>query len=285
MRNLLNFLIGHSAWFVFALYVVLSCVMLFRNNPYQHHVYLTSAGKIAATVYGTANSITGYFHLREINEDLQQRNATLENEVIGLRNRLREANDMLMTDSASIDSAISDFSFIIAHVINNSITRPHNYITLNRGAIDGIKPEMGVVDQNGVVGIVNVTGEHTSRVISLLNSDLRLSCKVKGNDAFGSLVWDGRNPREAVLEELPRHVQFEMGDTVITSGYSVVFPEGIPVGIILSRHKDDDDNFYSLRVRLLSDFTTLSTVRVLENAFKEEIKLIETDRVNTSPDI
>lgn len=285
MRNLLNFLIGHSAWFVFALYVVLSCVMLFRNNPYQHHVYLTSAGKIAATVYGTANSITGYFHLREINEDLQQRNATLENEVIGLRNRLREANDMLMTDSASIDSAISDFSFIIAHVINNSITRPHNYITLNRGAIDGIKPEMGVVDQNGVVGIVNVTGEHTSRVISLLNSDLRLSCKVKGNDAFGSLVWDGRNPREAVLEELPRHVQFEMGDTVITSGYSVVFPEGIPVGIILSRHKDDDDNFYSLRVRLLSDFTTLSTVRVLENAFKEEIKVIETDRVNTSPDI
>lgn len=211
MRNLLNFLIGHSAWFVFALYVVLSCVMLFRNNPYQHHVYLTSAGKIAATVYGTANSITGYFHLREINEDLQQRNATLENEVIGLRNRLREANDMLMTDSASIDSAISDFSFIIAHVINNSITRPHNYITLNRGAIDGIKPEMGVVDQNSVVGIVNVTGEHTSRVISLLNSDLRLSCKVKGNDAFGSLVWDGRNPREAVLEELPRHVQFEMG--------------------------------------------------------------------------
>lgn len=205
--------------------------------------------------------------------------------MIGLRNRLREANDMLMTDSASIDSAISDFSFIIAHVINNSITRPHNYITLNRGAIDGIKPEMGVVDQNGVVGIVNVTGEHTSRVISLLNSDLRLSCKVKGNDAFGSLVWDGRNPREAVLEELPRHVQFEMGDTVITSGYSVVFPEGIPVGIILSRHKDDDDNFYSLRVRLLSDFTTLSTVRVLENAFKEEIKLIETDRVNTSPDI
>lgn len=285
MRNLLNFLISHCAWFVFALYVVLSCVMLFRNNPYQHHVYLTSAGKIASTVYGTANSITGYFHLREINEDLQQRNAALENEVIGLRNRLREANDILLADSASIDSVISDFSFIMAHVINNSITRPHNYITLNRGAIDGIKPEMGVVDQNGVVGIVNVTGQHTSRVISLLNSDLRLSCKVKGNDAFGSLVWDGRNPREAVLEELPRHVQFEMGDTVITSGYSVVFPEGIPVGIILSHHKDDDDNFYSLRVRLLSDFTTLSTVRVLENAFKDEIKVIETDRINNSPDI
>lgn len=282
---MLNFLIGHSAWFVFILYVVLSCVMLFRNNPYQHHVYLTSAGKVASTVYGTANSITGYFHLREINEDLQQRNAALENEVIGLRNRLRDANDRLMADSASVDSAISDFSFIMAHVINNSITRPHNYITLDRGATDGIKPEMGVVDQNGVVGIVNVTGEHTSRVISLLNSDLRLSCKVKGNDAFGSLVWDGRNPREAVLEELPRHVQFEMGDTVITSGYSVVFPEGIPVGIILSHHKDDDDNFYSLRVRLLSDFTTLSTVRVLENAFKEEIKIIETDRINSTPNI
>ncbi|MDE7407585.1 MAG: rod shape-determining protein MreC, partial [Muribaculaceae bacterium] len=116
---------------------------------------------------------------------------------------------------------------------------------------------------------------NTSRVISLLNSDMRLSCKVKGNDAFGSLVWDGRSPREAVLEELPRHVLFAMGDTVITSGYSVVFPEGIPVGVVLSHEKEDDDNFYSLRVRLLCDFATLSTVRVLSNPLKPEIQSVE----------
>ncbi len=259
--------------------------MLFHGNPYQHHVYLTSAGRIASGVYETANNITGYFHLRDINEDLQQRNASLEMEVIELRNSLTKLSDIVKSDSLGVDSSLSRYEFIIAHVINNSISHPHNFLTIEKGSLDGVTPEMGVVDHNGVVGIVNVTGEHTSRVISLLNNDLRLSCKVKGSDAFGSLVWDGRSPREAVLEELPRHVQFEPGDTVITSGYSVVFPEGIPVGIIVSHHKDDDDNFYSLRVRLLSDFSTLSTVRVIKDAFADEITKVEQDRVNNTPKI
>lgn len=258
--------------------------MLFHSNPYQHHVYMTSAGRIASSVYVTANNITGYFHLREINEDLQQRNASLEMELIELRNRLTKLTDIVKSDSLGVDSSsLSRYSFVIAHVINNSVIHPHNFLTIEKGRLDGVEPEMGVVDHNGVVGIVNVTGDHTARVISLLNSDLRLSCKVKGSDAFGSLVWDGRTPREAVLEELPRHVQFELGDTVITSGYSVVFPEGIPVGVVVSHHKDDDDNFYSLRVRLLSDFSTLSTVRVIKDAFANEITTVEKDAVSTSP--
>lgn len=250
--------------------------MLFGSNPYQQHIYLTSAGKVTSSVYSMANNITGYFYLRDINADLQQRNASLEMELVALRNQLTDARDRLSAfDTTHVDNGMPPFEFTIAHVINNSITRPNNYLTLNRGTLDGVQTEMGVVDQNGVVGIVNVAGPHTSRVISLLNSDMRLSCKVKGNDAFGSLVWDGRSPREAVLEELPRHVLFEMGDTVITSGYSVVFPEGIPVGVVLNHEKEDDDNFYSLRVRLLSDFATLSTVRVLSNPLKPEIQTVE----------
>lgn len=282
MRGLIDFFVRHSGWAVFLLFATLSCVMLFRGNPYQQHVYMTSAGAVASAVYRTSNSVTGYFHLRGINEDLQQRTAQLEMELIDLRRQLRAAGEKIYCDSVPVDSALRQYRFIMAHVINNSIARSNNFITIDRGESDGVRPEMGVVDQNGVVGIVNVTGPHTARLISVLNSDLRLSCKVKGSDAFGSLVWDGKSPRRALLEEMPRHVEFALGDTVITSGYSVVFPEGIPVGRVVGHKRDDDDNFYSLSVELFTDFATLSTVRVIENFSKDEIESVEQDKVNTS---
>ena len=277
MRGLIDFFVRHSGWAVFLLFATLSCVMLFRGNP-----YMTSAGAVASAVYRTSNSVTGYFHLRGINEDLQQRTAQLEMELIDLRRQLRAAGEKIYGDSVPVDSALRQYRFIMAHVINNSIARSNNFITIDRGESDGVRPEMGVVDQNGVVGIVNVTGPHTARLISVLNSDLRLSCKVKGSDAFGSLVWDGKSPRRALLEEMPRHVEFALGDTVITSGYSVVFPEGIPVGRVVGHKRDDDDNFYSLSVELFTDFATLSTVRVIENFSKDEIESVEQDKVNTS---
>lgn len=282
MRGLIDFFVRHSGWAVFLLFATLSCVMLFRGNPYQQHVYMTSAGAVASAVYRTSNSVTGYFHLRGINEDLLQRTAQLEMELIDLRRQLRAAGEKIYGDSVPVDSALRQYRFIMAHVINNSIARSNNFITIDRGESDGVRPEMGVVDQNGVVGIVNVTGPHTARLISVLNSDLRLSCKVKGSDAFGSLVWDGKSPRRALLEEMPRHVEFALGDTVITSGYSVVFPEGIPVGRVVGHKRDDDDNFYSLSVELFTDFATLSTVRVIENFSKDEIESVEQDKVNTS---
>lgn len=282
MRQLVDFFVRHGAWFVFILLAGVSCVMLFRSNPYQQAVYMTSAGAVSSSVYRAANSVTGYFNLRTINDDLQERLSTLEMENLSLRRRLQRAEELAYADTVTPDSALTPYRFITGRVINNSIAHSNNFITIDRGSDDGIQPEMGVIDRNGIVGIVNVTGRHTARVISLLNSDLRLSCKVKGSDAFGSLVWDGKSPRYAVLEELPRHVEFALGDTVITSGYSVVFPEGIPVGIVRERERDADDNFYSLRVELLTDFSTLSTVRVIENFLKDEIEEVETDRVNSS---
>lgn len=256
--------------------------MLFRSNPYQQVVFMTSAGRVTSGVYSATNSVTGYFHLRTINDDLQQRLAQLELENLNLRRQVNRINEQIYADSVKPDSALAPYEFIIARVINNSVVHPNNFITLDRGAADGIAPEMGVVDQNGIVGIVNVVGPHTSRIISLLNSDLRISCKVKGSDAFGSLVWDGRSSRQAVLEELPRHVEFSPGDTIITSGFSAVFPEGIPVGTVVEQLRDSDDNFYSLRIELLTDFATLSTVRVIRNFQKDELEMVETDAVNTS---
>lgn len=280
MRDLLDFLFKYSKWLLFVIYVVASCVLLFRNNPYQHHIFLTSANTVSATVYGTAENVTSYFHLRDINDDLQAQNARLEAELLDLQKKLGRYELEASFDSIMNDTIKLQYDFILADVISNSITRGHNYITIEKGRRDGIKPEMGVVDQNGVVGVVNVVGEHASRIISLLNPKMRLSCKIKGSEYFGSLVWDGKNPEEAVLEEMPRHEKFKKGDTIVTSGYSALFPSGIPVGTIVSHAKEHDDNFYALRIKLFTDFNRLSTVRVITNDMNEELKEIREGEEN-----
>ncbi len=276
MRDLINFIIRFSSWLVFAFYVTLSCIMLFNHNPYQRHVLLTSANSISSSIYGMANSVTSYFNLRSINEDLQMRNASLETEVISLRKQVDNYRlQAEYNDSSKIVKPLQQYNFIIAHVINNSISRPYNYITIEKGSEDGLRPEMGVVDHSGVVGVVNVVGKHYSRVISLLNPDFRLSCKIKGSDVFGSLVWDGKNSEEALLEELPKHTVYNTGDTIITSGYSAMFPEGIPVGTVIKSASADDDNFFTLRIKLMTDFSQLSTVRIIDNKNINEIKEVE----------
>lgn len=279
MRNLLHFLVRYLSWFVFAFYVIVSGMLLFNNNPYQHHVYMTSAGTLTAGVYDATNLVTSYFNLHDINEDLQRRNADLESEVISLRKTVDRLEEQVYADTMTVVSALSSYRFIIAHVINNSISRPYNYITIEKGTVDGVKPEMGVVDQNGVVGIVNVVSNHYARIISLLNPNFRLSCKLKGSDVFGSLVWDGKSHEQALLEELPKHTVYQIGDTIVTSGYSSVFPEGIPVGTIDGADKGADDNFFTLRINLLTDFSKLSTVRVIANEHIGEIVEIEKDPV------
>ena len=270
MNNLLNFFVKHSAWFIFAIYVILSLVLLFKDNPYQQSVYLTSANSVSAVVYKALNSVSSYFHLRDINQSLQERNAMLETELIELRKQIDEMA-LLSPDSLNQPALKQQYTFLMAQVISNSIAQPNNYITINRGSYDGVKPEMGVIDQNGVVGIVNVVGPHASRVISLLNPHMRLSCKLKNSGFFGSLVWDGKSPQLAVLEELPKHITFNKGDTIVTSGYSAVFPEGIIVGTIEGLARDMSDSFVSLRIKLTTNFSQLSSVRVITNSMKDQI--------------
>ena len=282
MRNLLNFFLRYSSWFVFLFYALLSCYLLFTRNPYQHHVYLTSANAVASGIYEVTGNVTSYVGLRDINDDLQRRNAALEAEVVMLRTQNKHLRQDILQDSLRSLDSVGRFEFVIASVINNSVIRPYNYITIDKGTADGLAPEMGVMDQNGVVGVTNVVGKHHSRIISLLNPNFRLSCKLRGNSAFGSLVWDGRNPSEALLEELPKQVRFNKGDTIITSGYSAMFPEGIPVGTVIGSTRGEDDNFHTLRIRLLTDFTTLSTVKVISNRDIVDIKEVEAEEVHSS---
>ena len=220
--------------------------------------------------------VTSYFNLRSINSDLQERNATLEMEVINLKRQIGEYKTLLQPSGIALpDSVAQNYEYHFANVINNSVTHPKNFITIDKGRLDGIAPEMGVVDQNGVVGIVSNVSDHASRVLSLLNSDMRLSCKVKNTDYFGSLVWHGTDPYHATLEEMPKHVKFHRGDTIVTSGYSAVFPPGLIVGVIESNQQATDNNFFSLKIRLTTDFTRLGTVRAIKSKMAGELKRLE----------
>lgn len=269
MKNLLTFILKYSRWFVFTIYVTISIVLLVVNHNYQQSIYLSSANIVTGTVYDSWSAVTGYFHLRSINESLQQRNAELQNEVLNLENQLMQMR-AIVNDSIPTPT-IERFDYIAGRVINNNTRNPKNFFTIDRGSLDGVVTGMGVVDQNGVVGIVNVTGPHMSRVISLLNETQRFSVKLKDKPFYGSLVWKGSDPNTAYVEEIPRHAVYEIGDTIVTSGFSTSFPEGIPTGIILSRVHSKDDSFFTFKVRLASDFRTLSSVRVIKDIYKNEI--------------
>lgn len=215
------------------------------------------------------SNISGYFNLREINKSLEENNARLENEVLNLRHQLSEYRTLL--SDSTLDSGNVRYDYIATTVINNNVRHPKNYFTINRGEKDGIQKGQGVVDHNGVVGIVNVTGAHTSRIISLLNEDQRFSVKLKNTDYIGSLIWKGGDPTVAYIEEIPRHTKYLVGDTVVTSGYSLAFPAGLPIGTVMNRIKGADDNFYILKIRLIPDFKNLSAVRVIKDNYKESI--------------
>lgn len=282
MNELVTFLLRHSKWFVFTFFVAISCVLLFNKDPYRQHVYITSAGRLASTAYKSANNVTSYFNLHDINDDLNRRNAELQAEIVRLQEKIDHYQEAGFTDTLVVDSGVKPFDFIVAHVINNSIAHPYNYLTINKGAADGVKSELGVIDRNGVVGIVSNVGPHSARVISLLNPHFRLSCKIKRSEYFGSLVWDGNDPGVAVLEELPRHTVFKVGDTIVTSGYSAVFPAGLPVGVVLDDNTKKNQNFFTLRVRLLADFTTLSNVQIVRNNHADELKALRAGEENDS---
>lgn len=284
MREFFEFFSRYLKWLVLLVYVALSCVLLFRSDPYRHHLWLTSASTVSGALYKVGHNITSFFSLREANEDLNHRNAVLEAEVVNLREQINRMKLAGFTDTMPTPDSVAHFDFIVADVINNSVHHAQNYLTVDKGSLDGVSPEMGVIDHSGVVGTVSAVGPHYSRVISLLNPNFRLSCKIKASDHFGSLVWDGADPSEALLEELPRHTVFQPGDTVVTSGYSAVFPAGLPVGTIMPDTRDHKENFFTLRVKLFADFSRLSNVQIVKNNHRDELVSIEANNiVNSDP--
>ena len=270
MRNLLNFFLKYNYWFLFILLEVISFALLFRFNNYQGSAFFTSSNQVAGMAYEAANNVTGYFHLKSINDDLVQKNVELELQMERLRSALME----ITSDSSGLERMKSDalkgYDIYRANVINNSLTHVDNYITLDKGENDGIRSEMGVINGSGVVGIVYYTSANYSVVIPILNSKSSISCKIKQSDYFGFLKWDGGSSRYATVKDMPRHSLFSLGDTIVTSGHSAVFPGGIPIGTVEDMSDSHDGLSYLLKVKLFTDFGRLNDVRVIAKKGQEE---------------
>ena len=270
MRNLLNFFLKYNYWFLFILLEVISFALLFRFNNYQGSAFFTSSNQVAGMAYEAANNVTGYFHLKSINDDLVQENMELELQMEHLRKALME----LTSDSTGLERMKSDalkgYDIYRANVINNTLTHGDNYITIDKGENDGIRSEMGVINGSGVVGIVYHTSANYSLVIPVLNSKSSISCKIKRSDYFGFLKWDGGSSMYATVKDMPRHSLFSLGDTIVTSGHSAVFPGGIPIGTVEDISDSHDGLSYLLKVKLFTDFGRLNDVRVIAQKGQEE---------------
>ncbi|MBR1595194.1 MAG: rod shape-determining protein MreC [Phocaeicola sp.] len=280
MRNLLDFLIKYKHWLLFIFLEVISFVLLFRFNGYQGSVFFTSANVVTGKVYQMANNLTGYFHLKTINSDLVQHNAELSIQL----EHLKEAYKKLTADTTVIEQmkqeALMDCRLIKANVINNSTIHANNFITIDKGESDGVQKGMGVVSGSGIVGIVYQTSAHYAVIIPVLNSKSSISCKIRRSDYFGFLKWEGGSPEFAYIKDMPRHSIFEVGDTIVTSGHSAIFPSGVLVGTVDDVGDSNDGLSYSIRVKLFTDFARLNEVRVVERSNIEEQLELEESVVN-----
>ena len=275
MRNLLDFLVKYSYWFLFFVLEAVSFVLLFQFNSYQGSVWFSSANAVAGKLYETTSAVESYFQLSKINTELTQRNLYLEQRLSKLEKEKSDSvADSTMENSLLVKS-LQPYRLIPAQVVNMKWGRKNNLLTIDKGEADGIKKDMGVVCGTGIVGIVYLTSAHYSIVIPVLNSQSNISCIIQGRGYFGYLHWTGGDISEAYVDDVPRHAHFKLYENVVTSGYSSVFPAGIMVGKILHVYNSADQMSYRLRVKLSTDFGRLRDVCVVDNtALSEQIEVM-----------
>ena len=275
MRNLLDFLVKYSYWFLFFVLEAVSFVLLFQFNSYQGSVWFSSANAVAGKLYETTSAVESYFQLSKINTELTQRNLYLEQRLCKLEKEKSDSVADSTTENSLLLKSLQPYRLISAQVVNMKWGRKDNLLTIDKGEADGIKKDMGVVCGTGIVGIVYLTSAHYSIVIPVLNSLSNISCVIQGRGYFGYLHWTGGDISEAYVDDVPRHAHFKLYENVVTSGYSSVFPAGIMVGKILHVYNSADQMSYRLRVKLSTDFGRLRDVCVVDNtALSEQIEVM-----------
>jgi len=241
-------------------------VMLFQYNNYQSSVWVSSANMVAGKVYELQANIEQFFSLTRNNEELSLRNFYLERQLDQLRRLYaEETGDTTAAERAELQ-ALSQYKLIPAKVISSTLDRLDNMITIDKGRVDGVNPDMGVACGGGVVGVVYQVSDHYAVVIPVLNNSSRISCAIRGRGYFGYLTWKGGDPSIAYVEDIPRHAKFRRGEWIETSGYSSIFPHGISVGKILQVYNSRDGLSYRLKVHLSTDFGCLRDVCVISDS-------------------
>ena len=284
MRNLLDFLYKYHHWLVFVLLEVVSVVLLFKYNSYQNSVWFTSANAVAGKVYEMESKLTSYMAMAELNEQLTLRNIYQERQLDQLRRLYAEATKDTTAAEREELAFLSNYQLIPAKVVENSIHKAENLITIDKGRKDGVEPDMGVACGNGVVGVVYLVSDHYSVVISALNAaSSRISCSIRNRGYFGYLHWYGGDPSVAYVEDVPRHAKFNLGEWMVTSGFSSIFPSGVQVGKIEQVYNSSDGLSYKLKVRLSTDFGNLRDVVVIsDRSIAERAALMQAARDSIS---
>lgn len=249
--------------------------MIVKNQEYQKSVFLSSSNSVVSSMYEWSNSVVEFFKLRAANDNLSEENTALKNQIIKLENKLVTLEKVTPDSVHFRIPPEMEYQFIAAKVIKCTTNKLQNYITLDKGALDGIKIDMGVVSDEGVVGIVKNVSPKFSVVIPILNPKIEISCKFKRNNYSGSLLWNGVDYRYANLTDIARHVELSLGDTLITSGLTSTFPEGIPVGSVEDFKIKESDAYYRIKVKLAVNFRTLSYVKVINYLNFQEQKDLE----------
>lgn len=253
--------------------------MIISSNHYQSAQFFNSSGSLVAGINSFSYDIGDYFSLRETNLKLAEENADLRTK---LEQRTQSLYSLDVREATDPD-IVNRFDYISAKVVNNSVDRFTNFITIDKGSSAGIKEGMAVISQSGAVGKVKATSDHYSVVTSLLNIDVMISAMIKRTGHFGTVQWDGRNPLYVNLNFIPRHVTPVKGDTIVTSGYNAVFPKDILIGTIEDVEFNESALFYQLKVRLSQDFQKLTFVAVVKSNLKAEQDSLELPFQNPEP--
>jgi rod shape-determining protein MreC len=267
MQQIIFFFIRNKNFLLFAILFIVSVFFTIQTHTFHSTKYISSANVVTGSIYSVRTDVTHYFGLEKENERLAQENMRLRKQL----ETLRENSSIPAADSALVPSK---FIFRGAQVINNTYSRSKNYLTLDKGEMDGISIDMGVLASNGIVGIVNNTSARYATVQSILNTESQINVKLKKSNHFGSLVWNTKDPNLAQLVDVNRLAPVQFGDTIVTGGKSTIFPEGILVGTVMKYELGENDS-YNIDVKLFNDMTSLDHVYVIENLDVNEIRSLE----------
>lgn len=270
MRNLFLLLWRNNFTLLFLFLWSVCFYLIYRNNNFQQTSIFNSSNRVAGSVLESVNSVKAYLYLRENNTSLARENAML-------KGMLPESQYVSDSSRSMVSDTVfnQQYTYLSARVVNNSVNRRNNYLTLNRGSVHGVKKDMGVISSNGVVGIVKDVSEHYCTVMSVLHKNTSVSTRFKNSNYFGSLYWKGGDPSKATLGEVAKHVKFNKGDTLVTTVYSMVFPEGVMVGTVTGWQVKAGDNFYTIDVKLSTNFSNISHVYIVDNLKKQEQQQLE----------
>jgi rod shape-determining protein MreC len=271
LRELFERISQNVHWVVFLLLEVLSGFMLFKFNHYQGSVWFTQANTVAGWVLEWEAKGLQYVNLGKENAYLARQNILLQNNLNVLRHELSELKKDTSKTQQYQTELLKDIEMIPAQVISNSVRQRDNLITINAGSNNGVEPEMGVVSGTGVVGIVCKVTPHYAIVLSVLNSKSSISCRLRGTEYFGYMKWNGGNPLQVSMDDVPRHANPRVGDIVETSGFSSLFPAGIFLGRVAQVHNSCDGLAYSLEIQMGTDIAHVQNVYVLKHNMKEEL--------------